>query len=381
MADRTPSPKSSTDAPEVHPADELKQDGVPDILEIFGAAPLVDAELDLAEDDTERLVTPDKNDQFPELDTEEPARDTPSPPESSPIDADAAPADAAPASEVPAAAEASAASEAPAAPETPAATPAPASPAAPQLDSDATRTLTEAVSGTVMLLEQRMGSLEETLDSLAKQNSFIPPKLRGLGKKVDELSSSIADGRLRELCGELVSLVDLLDAGLAETQDENARRTLSAVSLRLKQSLEARGLSDVDTDGEFDPTRHQSVERRVVHDAAQNGMVVEVFRRGWRDAHSVLRYADVAVGAFEAPAAEPQAADTRTPSDDVALEDELPDNGSDLAPTTLTPGNVRAPAAPRRNEPTGSFEDEGDTDRTAAKASSRNTKNDNKDNA
>lgn len=375
MADSTPSPKSSTEAPPEVPADalpadtELREDGVPDILEIFGAAPLVDAEAAAAaeaEEDTERLVAPEVDDAVPrpELaddgDADEPAEQ---PALEHDLDADTSDAtlDAPPAPEA-----------APRA-ETPvAAAPAPTLPdPTPALDA-----LRGEMGGTMLLLEQRMGALEETLDGVAKQASFLPPKLRGLGKKVDELSSSIGDGRLRELFGELVSLVDLLDAGIAETADPAAQRTLAAVSTRLKQCFETRGLVGVDTDGPFDPTRHQAAERRVVNDQAQDGMVVEVFRRGWRDAHSVLRYADVAVGAYE-----PQADDAPS-DDDAARDDEPTDNGPELAQATLTPGNVRAAAAPRRNQPTNSpDENEGDTDRTAAKASSRNTKTDDKDDA
>jgi molecular chaperone GrpE (heat shock protein) len=158
----------------------------------------------------------------------------------------------------------------------------------------------------LQLNEDRLGRLEATIQDLAKQTNFLPPKLRGLGKKVDELSTSVGDARLRSLLADVVGLGDLAEGALrAYPQDDTelhgaeARRFFDALSTRVGQILEAYDLQEIPTDAEFDPTVHNAIDVKPVTDEALDGQIIDVVRRGYRSEHSVLRYAEVTVGRHE----------------------------------------------------------------------------------
>lgn len=152
------------------------------------------------------------------------------------------------------------------------------------------------------LLDTRLESLERALENLQRQASFLPPKLRGLGERVDALATVLSDGRCRSLLTELCTLDDLVHAGLAarEAGDlQGASRVLAAVGASLSALLENQGLRAIETDGVFDPTRHQAVRQMPVDDAAFHGVILEVDRRGFCVDERVLRFAEVAVGHHE----------------------------------------------------------------------------------
>lgn len=157
----------------------------------------------------------------------------------------------------------------------------------------------------LQLNEDRLGRLESTIQDLAKQTNFLPPKLRGLGKKVDELSTSVGDARLRSLLADIVSMGDLAEGALRALPDQaqeahgtDARRYFRAMATRIEQILEAYDLQEIPTDAEFDPTVHNAIDVTSVNDEALDGQIIDVVRRGYRSEHSVLRYAEVTVGRY-----------------------------------------------------------------------------------
>ncbi len=159
----------------------------------------------------------------------------------------------------------------------------------------------------LQLNEDRLGRLETTLESLSKQTNFLPPKLRGLGKKVDELSTTLGDARIRSLLSDVVGLADLAEGALRAFDDEEAsvsaaevRRYFKAMATRVGQILESNDLQEIPTDTEFDPTIHNAIDVTPVADESLDGRILDVVRRGYRSEHSVLRYAEVTVGRLDA---------------------------------------------------------------------------------
>jgi molecular chaperone GrpE len=147
--------------------------------------------------------------------------------------------------------------------------------------------------------EDRFTALEQAVGRLERQASFLPPKLRGLGERVDALASVLAHARTRTLLTEVVALDDLVRNGLSELDagDEAApTRVLQALAATLSTLLEGQGVEEIGTDGDFDPTRHQAVRQLPVDEAQFDGAVLEVDRRGFAHGDQVLRFAEVAVG-------------------------------------------------------------------------------------
>lgn len=157
----------------------------------------------------------------------------------------------------------------------------------------------------VGLSEQRLGKLEASIDDLAKQTSFLPGKLRGLGTKVDSLTGTLGDQRCRGLLEGIVSALDLVEgaqSAFPADGDEavrEPRRYFDTIATRLRQILEDNQLQVIPTDVPFDPALHHALQQVPVGDADQHGRIVDVFRRGWRSSAAVLRFADVSVGRFD----------------------------------------------------------------------------------
>lgn len=259
------------------PPTDQGQDGVGGI-EVFGAAPLVDDENPAEEEGA-----------------------------SSDLNAEAENAEEAPA---PASAEtqseprASAPSEphASAPSEPAAASPAEAHRPAPRHEDAAPNT----VSGTLALLDGRLASIEDQLDSLSRMTGHLPPKLRTLGTKVEELAAPLADASTRSLMVDLFMVDDLSRAALARGDDpEAATRALGAVVKMLENLFEQRDVTLIPTDGLFDPKLHQAVDRLPVDDPAHEGQVLEVYRQGYRSGNRVLRFAEVGVAHYQPEPADP----------------------------------------------------------------------------
>jgi len=165
--------------------------------------------------------------------------------------------------------------------------------------------------GILQLNEDRLGRLEITLQDLSKQTNFLPPKLRGLGKKVDELSTSVGDARMRSLLSDIAGLGDLTEGALRvfpadDSADKNekasrteAHRYFHAIATRVEQILDSYDIQMIPTDTGFDPTLHNAVDVQVVQEKELDGHIMDVIRRGYRSKHSVLRFSEVIVGRLD----------------------------------------------------------------------------------
>ena len=107
------------------------------------------------------------------------------------------------------------------------------------------------------------------------------------------------------MLSELLLVLDYLEMALqtrCETQE--GKNLLFGVEMtrdQLLKFLEAQDVRALESEGTFDPERHQAVES-VATDAHAPGTIVETVRRGYSCGDHVLRYAQVKVA--EAPGAE-----------------------------------------------------------------------------
>ena len=148
---------------------------------------------------------------------------------------------------------------------------------------------------------QRLDAFQESVDGLAKLVSYLPPQLRMLGGKIDGLTTSLAEPRCRALLLGLLSIQDLVDQMLRAPENGSLpapdhRRNYEVLATQIGQLLASNGLSEIPTDGEFDPQLHRAVGSAPCDDPARENRVAEVVRRGFRTEQSVLRYAEVLVG-------------------------------------------------------------------------------------
>lgn len=185
-------------------------------------------------------------------------------------------------------------------------------PAGPAVESALTR-LEDASLGLRTLIEglgKRLGAVEVAVGDLGKQIALVPPQVRMLAGKVEGVATSISEPRCRALLLDLLMLHDLARqmAGQVPStsggNDAEYRRHSEVLVRQIRQVLEANGLSEIGTDGPFDPSVHRAVHSVPCSDPAASGRVLQVLRPGFRTERAVLRYADVAVGSYVPPAPE-----------------------------------------------------------------------------
>lgn len=102
----------------------------------------------------------------------------------------------------------------------------------------------------------------------------------------------------RPLLEELLLVLDHLDMALGQPfEGEEARNLATGVRMtrdQLVSALEGQEVERIDTDGDFDPERHQAVAT-IPTDEAPPGRILRVVRTGWSHRGQVLRYAQVEV--------------------------------------------------------------------------------------
>ena len=95
------------------------------------------------------------------------------------------------------------------------------------------------------------------------------------------------------LISELLTIEDDLDRALDSAKEENDFVIgVRGIRQNLMKTLESKGLTEIPTDGKFDPNCHEAL---CVVEADTDGDIAEVFQKGYRIGNKVLRYSKVKV--------------------------------------------------------------------------------------
>jgi len=102
----------------------------------------------------------------------------------------------------------------------------------------------------------------------------------------------------RALLVPLLEVMDAFDRVLAGGEEASAvsRSSCRLIAQRVRRILDQAGVAPTAVDGEVvDPERHEIVEIRET-DAAEDDVIVEIIRQGYKWNGGMLRYAQVVVG-------------------------------------------------------------------------------------
>ena len=95
------------------------------------------------------------------------------------------------------------------------------------------------------------------------------------------------------LISELLTIEDDLDRALDNAKEENDFVIgVRGIRQNLMKVLESKGLTEIPTDGKFDPNCHEAL---CVEESDTDGDIAEVFQKGYRLGNKVLRYSKVKV--------------------------------------------------------------------------------------
>ena len=123
-----------------------------------------------------------------------------------------------------------------------------------------------------------------------------------------DIDSAVRSSKMG-LLSELLLVLDYLDMALqTQCETQEGKNLLFGVDMTRNQMLQFLASQDVkplESEGAFDPERHQAIENVVTEDA-EPGTILETVRKGFTCGDHVLRYAQVKVAA-EAAKEEPEA--------------------------------------------------------------------------
>ena len=95
------------------------------------------------------------------------------------------------------------------------------------------------------------------------------------------------------MISELLTIEDDLDRALDSAKEENDFVIgVRGIRQNLMKVLESKGLTEIPTDGKFDPNCHEAL---CVEESDTDGDIAEVFQKGYRLGNKVLRYSKVKV--------------------------------------------------------------------------------------
>ncbi|MDO4493310.1 MAG: nucleotide exchange factor GrpE [Clostridia bacterium] len=132
---------------------------------------------------------------------------------------------------------------------------------------------------------------DETVALLQRtQADFENYRRRNASLRLD----SLEEGK-RGCITELLPVLDNFERAFnTECADENWKKGIELVERQLKDALTKLGLTEVETDGKFDPNLHNAVMQGT-QEGKESGDILQVFQKGYRVGDKIVRYSMVQV--------------------------------------------------------------------------------------
>lgn len=140
-------------------------------------------------------------------------------------------------------------------------------------------------------VESLQKKLDETVNLLQRnQADFDNFRRRNATVRAD----SYEEGKRDAITALLPILDDFDRVAASETKDESWAQGVLLVHRKLMETLQKQGLSEVETEGEFDPNLHNAVMAEAV-EGVEKGKILAVFQKGYRVKDKIVRHSMVKV--------------------------------------------------------------------------------------
>ncbi|MGG7073062.1 nucleotide exchange factor GrpE [Campylobacter sp. 9BO] len=140
--------------------------------------------------------------------------------------------------------------------------------------------------------------LEKQVAELTDKFYRANADFENMRKRVEKEKADVASYANEKFARDLLPVIDALEMGAGfEAEDEFAKKIKEGVELSInefKKALEKHGVSQISTDGEFDPNIHNAI-MRVDSEAHESGAIVQVMQKGYLINGRVLRPAMVSI--------------------------------------------------------------------------------------
>jgi len=147
-------------------------------------------------------------------------------------------------------------------------------------------------------IEERLAALEAEKDEYLNDLKRVAAEFENYRKRVTRDQESLVARAHERLVKELLPVLDDLERALAAAEEHEEAKLEEGVRLvhrELKAALDREGLTQIETDGSFDPHVHEALLTQPSE--AEEGSVLEVLQKGYKLGDRVLRPARVVVAA------------------------------------------------------------------------------------
>lgn len=138
--------------------------------------------------------------------------------------------------------------------------------------------------------------VEELTDVLKRTQA----EFENYKKRVERDVASREQLASERLVSDLLSVLDTLDNAIVSPDDAasvvGSKGGLEGIRKQFAQVLRRAGVTEIDTEGQFDPFVHEAMMREE-SDAVDEGRIIEVFQKGYMLGPKVVRTAKVKVSA------------------------------------------------------------------------------------
>jgi len=149
-----------------------------------------------------------------------------------------------------------------------------------------------------LTLEEQVAALESERDEHLNDLKRVAAEFENYRKRVLRDQESLVARAHERLVKELLPVLDDLERALAAAEEHEEAKLEEGVRLvhrELAAALEREGLAEIETDGHFDPHRHEALLSQPSD--LDEGQVIQVIQKGYSLGDRVLRPARVVVAA------------------------------------------------------------------------------------
>src|SRR5688500_8065626 len=149
-------------------------------------------------------------------------------------------------------------------------------------------------------LAERLAEVEKERDDYLNDLQRVAAEFENYRKRVARDQQGLAARAHERLVKELLPVLDDLERALhaaAEHQEAQLEEGVELVHRELQEALAKEGLSEIETNGHFDPHVHEALLSQPSDQ--EDGAILDVLQKGYRLGDRVLRPARVVVSQGE----------------------------------------------------------------------------------
>ena len=148
-------------------------------------------------------------------------------------------------------------------------------------------------------LAERLAEVEKERDDYLNDLQRVAAEFENYRKRVARDQQSLAARAHERLVKELLPVLDDLERALqaCDSERESVEEGVKLVHRELEEALAKEGLSEIETNGRFDPHVHEALLSQPSD--KEEGAILDVLQKGYRLGDRILRPARVVVSQGE----------------------------------------------------------------------------------